>query len=215
MPRLSKRSGQICHAPQLRPAAPPAGRETAGGATPGSRSSPLNRIEKGRTGRGIICSGVAYQYVKEALPEEPVLKLGFSYSLPEKLILSFAATVEELIIVEELDPFLEEQIRALQPGVPVRGKQLFPRAGELGVKMIRQKLCGSEDTVKERPSPSSPGAAFAPAALMPGLSTPWRLLRIAQAEGQRARRYRLLHSGCAAAAGGARYLYLHGLPASV
>lgn len=121
-----------------------------------AESSPLNRIEKGRTGRGIICSGVAYQYVKEALPEEPVLKLGFSYPLPEKLILSFAATVEELIIVEELDPFLEEQIRALQPGVPVRGKQLFPRAGELGVKMIRQKLCGSEDTVKERPLPQLP-----------------------------------------------------------
>ncbi len=109
-----------------------------------AESSPLNQIEEGRSRRGVICSGMAYQYVKEALPEAPVLKLGFSHPLPEKLILDFAASVEELIVVEELDPFLEEQIRALQPGVPVRGKELLPAAGELAVPLLREQVAGDE-----------------------------------------------------------------------
>lgn len=118
-----------------------------------AENSPLNRIEKGSSRRGIICSGMAYQYVKEALPEDAVLKLGFSYPLPEKLIRDFAATVEEIIVVEELDPFLEEQIRALLPGVPVRGKELLPAAGELDLRIIREQVGSLEGLKTEPPRP--------------------------------------------------------------
>ncbi len=118
-----------------------------------AESSPLNRIEKGSSRRGVICSGMAYQYVKEALPEDAVLKLGFSYPLPERLIRDFAATVEEIIVVEELDPFLEEQIRALLPGVPVRGKELLPAAGELDLRIIREQVGSLEGLKTEPPRP--------------------------------------------------------------
>ena len=116
-----------------------------------AESSPLNRIEGGGSARGIICSGITYQYVKEALPESRILKLGFSYPLPEKLIRDFAASVAEIIIVEELDPFLEEQIRALQVGVPVTGKQLFPAVGELNVKLVRRGA-GGDSVAPDEPS---------------------------------------------------------------
>ena len=111
--------------------------------------SPLNRIEKGSTRYGIVCSGVVYQYVKEALPDAHVLKLGFSYPLPEQLLRYFAAAVEEIVVVEELDPFLEEQILALRLGLPVRGKELFPRVGELSVEIVRRELRGSGNPAKK------------------------------------------------------------------
>lgn len=106
--------------------------------------SPLNQIEKGSTKYGIVCSGISYQYVREALPEATVLKLAFSYPLPEELLHRFAAMVEEIIVVEELDPFLEEQILALRPGLPVRGKALFPAIGELDADKIRIKIRDGE-----------------------------------------------------------------------
>ena len=88
--------------------------------------SPLNRTEGEGTARGFICSGITYQYVKEALPGERILKLGFSYPLPEKMIRDFAATVKEIIVVEELDPF-----RGADPGAAAwcagNRKTAFPR----------------------------------------------------------------------------------------
>jgi len=75
--------------------------------------SPFNRIEAGDTRLGIVTSGVTYQYVKEVFPEFTVLKLGFSCPLPSELVKRFAAGVKRLLVIEELDPFLEEQIRAL------------------------------------------------------------------------------------------------------
>ena len=75
--------------------------------------SPFNRIEQGDARLGIITSGVTYQHVKEAFPEFTILKLGLSNPLPTNLIKQFAAKVEKILVVEELDPVLEEQIRAL------------------------------------------------------------------------------------------------------
>lgn len=112
--------------------------------------SPLNRIEKGSTGYGIVCSGIAYQYVKEALPEAAILKLGFSYPLSAELLHSFAAGVEEIIVVEELDPFLEEQILALGLKVPVRGRELFSPVGELSAEALRKELCNGKDPGRKR-----------------------------------------------------------------
>ena len=131
-----------------------------------SERSPLNRIEKGRSDRGVVCSGVTYQYVKEALPQDHVLKLGFSYPLPDELIRDFAASVKEIVVVEELDPFLEEQIRALLPGMPVQGKNLLPLFGELNVNIIRQELSGCKKT--SLPSPGPRNLPLRPPLLCPG-----------------------------------------------
>ena len=76
-------------------------------------ASSLNRIERGRKDLGIVTSAVAYQYVKEIFPEFSILKLGWTNPLPKALIAKFAKSVEKLVVVEELDPFLEDQIKAM------------------------------------------------------------------------------------------------------
>jgi indolepyruvate ferredoxin oxidoreductase alpha subunit len=75
--------------------------------------SVFNRIEEGDKSLGIITSGVAYQYVKEVFPEFSVLKLGWTNPLPVELVKKFAASVEKVLVVEELDPFLEDQVKIL------------------------------------------------------------------------------------------------------
>ncbi|HDS03351.1 MAG TPA: indolepyruvate ferredoxin oxidoreductase subunit alpha [Firmicutes bacterium] len=98
----------------------------------------INRIEMKNNEIGIITSGIAYQYVKEAFPEASVLKLGMSFPLPMKMIAEFAARVKKLYIVEELEPFIEEMIKAA--GIPCTGKAIVPRCGELNVDIVRQAL---------------------------------------------------------------------------
>ncbi len=78
-----------------------------------AEKSPFNRIIAGKKSLGIITSAVAYQYVKEVFPEYSILKLGWTNPLPKALISKFAKSVKHLLVVEELDPFLEEQIRAM------------------------------------------------------------------------------------------------------
>ncbi|MCQ2388143.1 MAG: indolepyruvate ferredoxin oxidoreductase subunit alpha [Kiritimatiellae bacterium] len=75
--------------------------------------SKFNRVEKGKAALGIVTSGVAYQYVKEVFPEYSILKLGWTNPFPRDLVAKFAKSVKKLLVVEELDPFLEEQIRAM------------------------------------------------------------------------------------------------------
>ena len=99
---------------------------------------PENRIEPGEGKRGFICAGVAYNYVKEAFPSAPVLKLGMVWPLPEEKIRAFAAGLDELVVVEELDPFLETHIRAM--GIACHGKDLIPAMGELNSFLVRKAL---------------------------------------------------------------------------
>ena len=103
-----------------------------------SEKTPLNRIEWQDKKVGVITSGISYQYVKEALPMASVLKLGFTWPLPENLIRSLAREVETLYVIEENEPYLEEQARAL--GLQVMGKALFPITGELSAAVIRRAL---------------------------------------------------------------------------
>jgi len=105
-----------------------------------AESSPLNRVEMNGTDIGIITSGMPYNYAKDALPEYSFLKLGMVYPLPEKLIRDFAAKVKKLYVVEELDPFLEEQIKAM--GIDVTGKAVLPFAGELDPGLVEKAVCG-------------------------------------------------------------------------
>lgn len=108
-------------------------------------TSSFNRIEAGDTKRGFITSGVSYLYVKEAFPKAAVLKLGVCWPLPEQKIRDFAASVEQLYIVEELDPFLETHIKAM--GIACRGKELIPNQGELNTAIVRQAI--APDTAPE------------------------------------------------------------------
>lgn len=90
---------------------------------------PGNRIEWGTRDYGFIAGGIVYEYVRQVFPEASVLKLGMCHPLPKKLIREFADGVQNVVVVEELDPFIEEQVRAL--GIPARGKDIFSLCGEL------------------------------------------------------------------------------------
>ena len=105
-----------------------------------AETSPLNRIEYRDRSLGIITSGVVYQYVREVLPEASVLKLGITNPLPPKLIKEFADQVDRLVIVEELEPVFEEQIRSF--GIAVEGKELFSLVGEYSPEYLEEKLAG-------------------------------------------------------------------------
>lgn len=96
--------------------------------------SPINRAEWGSTERGFITGGISYQYVKEAFPDASVLKLGISYPLPEHLIRDFASKVRVLYVVEELDTFWEELVKAM--GISCYGKDVFPQVGELSRDLV-------------------------------------------------------------------------------
>lgn len=105
-----------------------------------ANTHPINRIEMKGTKIGVITSGIPYQYVKEALPDASVCKLGMVNPLPRKLIEEFASKVEQLYIIEELDPVIEEQVKSW--GIKCSGKELFTVQGEYSANMIREKILG-------------------------------------------------------------------------
>ena len=119
-------------------------------------TSPLNRIEWGDRRLGIITSSIAYQFAREIFDGASFLKLGLSHPLPPRLIRDFAAQVERLIVVEELDPFFEEQIRAM--GIAVSGKKYFPITGELNLAIVRRgaRELGIEGFMPRGPQPAAP-----------------------------------------------------------
>ena len=114
----------------------------------------VNRIEEGSKELGIICSGGVYQYVKEALPQASVLKLGTVWPLPYKLIERFAKSVKRCIVAEELAPHLETQIKA--HGIAVEGKNIFPLCGEFTANLIRKCVLGEQTETKSHSVPARP-----------------------------------------------------------
>lgn len=105
-----------------------------------SEKSRFNRIEKGDGKLGFIASGVAYQYVKENYPDASYLKLGMTYPFCDDKIKAFAKMVKKLVVVEELDPFIEEHVKAL--GVKVAAKDPSFRIGELTPELIPAVVAG-------------------------------------------------------------------------
>lgn len=127
---------------------------------------------------GVICSGSAYQYVKEALPEASVLKLGMVYPLPRKLIEEFAASVDELVVIEDMEPFFEDAIKSW--GIPCSGKDKTGLQGELFVRKIASSSAARPTPAPRRPPacppgprPPAPAAPIGPPSIP---STGWALL---------------------------------------
>ncbi|RKO65592.1 indolepyruvate ferredoxin oxidoreductase subunit alpha [Desulfofundulus salinus] len=103
-----------------------------------TETTPVNFISWGDRQVGVITSGISYQYVREVLPGASILKLGMTFPLPQGLIRQFAAGVERLLVVEELDPYIEEFVRGL--GLTVTGKKIFPAWNEFTPGLVRRKL---------------------------------------------------------------------------
>ena len=130
---------------------------------------PLNQIMWGRRDLGIVASGVAYQYAREIFPRASFLKLAMTYPLPRNMIREFAAGVKRLIVIEELDPFLQENIQAM--GIEVTGKEFIPRVGELNPRIVEES-CRRAGLLPETPSRQilapAPGLPKRPPLLCPG-----------------------------------------------
>ena len=122
---------------------------------------PINTVEMNDTKIGVIASGIPYQYVKEALPNASVLKLGMVNPLPKKLITEFASKVDTLYIIEELDPVIEEQVKSW--GIKAVGKELFTVQGEYSANMIRKAIL--KDDIGTKAPAAAPGR---PPILCPG-----------------------------------------------
>ena len=104
-----------------------------------AETAPINRVEMGGTEMGVITSSTSYQYVKEVFGDSvSVLKLGMANPLPEKLIRDFAAKVDKLVVVEELDPILENHCKAL--GLDVVGKDVLPMIDEFSQNIVAGAL---------------------------------------------------------------------------
>ncbi len=107
-----------------------------------SNESPINRIIKGRSSVGIITSGVSYNYAKELLPDAHFFKVGLTYPMPVEKIKNFVESVDRAVVIEELEPFMEEELKIA--GVKVEGKKYFPTDGELNLDIVKNGLekCG-------------------------------------------------------------------------
>ncbi|WP_073103834.1 indolepyruvate ferredoxin oxidoreductase subunit alpha [Hespellia stercorisuis] len=115
----------------------------------------INRVEMNDTKIGVITSGIPYMYVKEALPDASVLKLGMVNPLPKKLIADFASKVDTLYIVEELDPVIEEQVKSW--GIQCIGKEIFTVQGEYSANMLRTAILGEKlELAKPAAAPMRP-----------------------------------------------------------
>ncbi len=109
---------------------------------------PVNKVEMGDRKIGFITCGIAYQYVKEVCPNTSVLKLGLVNPLCRELIEDFINQVETVYVFEELEPVIEEQVRAW--GFDVKGKECFTKQGEYSANLLRRVLYGKDDAVFEK-----------------------------------------------------------------
>ncbi|WP_390440130.1 indolepyruvate ferredoxin oxidoreductase subunit alpha [Lactonifactor longoviformis] len=115
----------------------------------------VNRAEYRDTSIGFVTSGIPYQYVREAMPDASVLKLGLVNPLPRKLIEEFASKVDKVYVFEELEPVIEEQMKSW--GIQVIGKESFTRQGEYSANLLRTAVLGEKlDVAAPAPVPPRP-----------------------------------------------------------
>ncbi len=128
-----------------------------------AENSPLNRMELNDRRIGFITSGITYLYTREAYPGASFLKLGFTFPFPENRVREFARRVKSVFVVEELEPYLEEQVRML--GIKFRAKDPSFRVGELRPEFIRDLVRGKkkiERPAKTRKPVMCPGCPHRP-----------------------------------------------------
>jgi indolepyruvate ferredoxin oxidoreductase alpha subunit len=127
---------------------------------------PGNVVEEGRSDIGVVSHGIPYQYVKEAIPEATVLKLGMIYPLPKERLKRFCARFDRVFIVEESEGFIEQEMASF--GIlNVIGKERFTNIGELSADVVAHGLTGievlsdfaSETTILPRPPVLCPGCS--------------------------------------------------------
>lgn len=124
----------------------------------------LNKLELGDGKVGVITASISYQYAKEVFPEgTSFLKLGLTFPLPMDLIRDFAKKVEKLYVIEELEPFMEEQIKAA--GIDCVGKELTGNMYELNTELVRERVLGVKPSYQVI---TEVQAAKRPPALCPG-----------------------------------------------
>ncbi|MCL1593202.1 MAG: indolepyruvate ferredoxin oxidoreductase subunit alpha [Actinomycetia bacterium] len=128
--------------------------------------SPLTEAFGSGTDFGVITSGIAHHYVREVLPDARILKLGMSYPLPMERIRRFADSVDRLFVVEELDPYVENDLRAA--GIDVEGKSLFPQIGELSPDVVRAGFAEAGLVSKGIPIVAAPSTVTRPPLMCPG-----------------------------------------------
>lgn len=131
---------------------------------------PFNRIEWGDRELGIVACGVAYQYAKEIFPTASILKLGMTYPIPPKMVREFVGGVKRAIVLEELDPFLENEIKLL--GLWVEGKSIFSGIGEMDPRIVREQAIAAgllpESARKTYAAPDVGSLPGRPPVLCPG-----------------------------------------------
>ncbi len=145
---------------------------------------PGNRVEWRDLDLGIVTNGIAYQYAREVFPEASILKLGMSFPIPIQMVADFARRVQQLVVLEELDPFIENLIRLA--GISVKGKSIFPLCGEFSPNIVRE--CGikagllpPEATLPRVDLPELPSLPARPPVLCPGCphrSTFWAVKKM-------------------------------------
>ena len=119
-----------------------------------AEQSPANRIEAGSSALGIIAVGIAYQYAKEVWPDAGFLKLGLCYPFPDRLIREFSEKHDKLLVIEELDPIVEEHVRSL--GIECYGKEFVPVIGELSTDTLRVAKAAIENATAPTISLATP-----------------------------------------------------------
>ena len=141
----------------------------------------LNKLEMGDGKVGVVTSSIAYEYAREVFPEgTSFLKLGLTFPLPMDLIRDFASRVEKLYVIEELEPFMEDQIKAA--GIPCVGKELTGPLYELNTQLLRERVLGQKadfrtvdvTPAKRPPALCVPAAPTAASSIpCPGTRTMW------------------------------------------
>lgn len=133
-----------------------------------SEGTAVQRAEQGTSGIGIITSGVSYQYAREMFADASILKLGMTFPLPRRLISEFAGSVDKVYVIEEGDPYLEEQILAM--GVKVEQPKTSLRIGELDPDRVEALACETQGTFCKVTTHPVQGLPARPPVLCPGCS---------------------------------------------
>ena len=164
---------------------------------------PINKVEYRGGKIGVITASISYQIAKDVFPEDTsFLKLGLTYPLPMGLIREFASKVETLYVIEELEGFMEDQIKAA--GIPCIGKEKVSRLYELNPERLREMLFGVKPQVKALPVKAVPR----PPVLCPGC--PHRGFFYTMSKGKNFVIYRLLYPRRRGASGRDGHLRVHG-----